>query len=130
MHRAGVVPGHQVVGTVTATASAVHQVPTGDRVGIAWLRRTCGACRWCREGRENLCPSVEYTGWDADGGFADYTTVPEAFAYPLPLDAAIVFARRGARPGGTAGHRAWRHGGRPPGRACPGIRGGAAPALL
>jgi propanol-preferring alcohol dehydrogenase len=56
-------------------------------VGIAWLRRTCGACRWCREGRENLCPSSEYTGWDADGGFAEYTTVPEAFAYPLPAEA-------------------------------------------
>jgi propanol-preferring alcohol dehydrogenase len=87
VHRPGVVPGHQVVGTVTATGSAVRQARTGDRVGIAWLRRTCGACRWCREGRENLCPSSEYTGWDADGGFAEYTTVPEAFAYPLPAEA-------------------------------------------
>jgi propanol-preferring alcohol dehydrogenase len=56
-------------------------------VGIAWLRQTCGVCRWCRQGRENLCPASLYTGWDADGGFAEFATVPEAFAYPLPADA-------------------------------------------
>jgi propanol-preferring alcohol dehydrogenase len=53
-------------------------------VGAAWLRSTCGACEWCRSGRENLCPFSTYTGWDADGGYADFMTVPEAFAYPLP----------------------------------------------
>jgi propanol-preferring alcohol dehydrogenase len=56
----------------------------GDRIGIAWLRRTCGACRWCRSGRENLCRSSEYTGWDADGGFAQYAVVEEAYAYRMP----------------------------------------------
>src|SRR5918993_1054831 len=56
----------------------------GDRVGIAWLRRTCGVCRWCRTSRENLCPRSEYTGWDADGGLADHTDVPAAYAYRLP----------------------------------------------
>jgi propanol-preferring alcohol dehydrogenase len=56
----------------------------GDRVGIAWLRRTCGSCRWCRRGQENLCRSSEYTGWDADGGFADLTVVPADFAHRLP----------------------------------------------
>ncbi|MET0828566.1 MAG: zinc-binding alcohol dehydrogenase family protein, partial [Microbacterium sp.] len=87
VHRPGVIPGHQVVGTIIETGSAVRQLHRGERVGIAWLRRTCGTCRWCREGRENLCPFSEYTGWDADGGFAEYATVPEPFAYPLPGDA-------------------------------------------
>jgi len=86
VHRPRVVPGHQVVGIVTDTGSAVRRLRVGDRVGIAWLRRTCGVCRWCRDGRENLCPESEYTGWDADGGFAEFTCVPEGFAYPLPAD--------------------------------------------
>lgn len=64
----------------------------GDRVGGAWLRSTCGSCRYCRAGRENLCPRSTYTGWDRDGGFADLVLVPEAFAYPLPetQDAALL----------------------------------------
>lgn len=86
VHRGHVVPGHQVVGTVEATGSAVRRLRPGERVGVAWLRRTCGSCRWCREGRENLCPDSQYTGWDADGGFAQLTTVPEAFAYSLSTD--------------------------------------------
>lgn len=81
VHVSGVVPGHQVVGEVVACGDRVRMLYPGDRVGIAWLRRTCGTCRWCREGRENLCPDSTYTGWDADGGFADLVTVPEAFAY-------------------------------------------------
>ncbi|WP_336629413.1 MULTISPECIES: zinc-binding alcohol dehydrogenase family protein [unclassified Microbacterium] len=86
-HRPGVVPGHQVVGTVVAAGAAVRALHPGDRVGAAWLRRTCGTCRWCREGRENLCPASQYTGWDADGGFAEYLTAPESFLYRLPQDA-------------------------------------------
>jgi propanol-preferring alcohol dehydrogenase len=81
---AAVTPGHQAVGTVVARGNAVRHLKVGDLVGIAWLRRTCGSCAWCRTGRENLCPDSEYTGWDADGGFAQYATVPEAFAYLLP----------------------------------------------
>jgi propanol-preferring alcohol dehydrogenase len=83
VRRAGVTPGHQIVGTVVRLGSAVRRLRVGDLVGIAWLRRTCGSCPWCRSGRENLCPDSQYTGWDADGGFARFTTVPEAFAYPL-----------------------------------------------
>ena len=83
-YRAGRVPGHQIVGTVVQTGRMVTRVRAGTRVGIAWLRSTCGTCRWCRQGRENLCPDSAFTGWDADGGFAEYTTVPEAYAYPLP----------------------------------------------
>lgn len=86
-HRPGVVPGHQVVGMVVAAGAAVRALHPGDRVGAAWLRRTCGVCRWCREGRENLCPASQYTGWDADGGFAEYLTAPESFLYRLPQDA-------------------------------------------
>ncbi|MEJ2852975.1 MULTISPECIES: zinc-binding alcohol dehydrogenase family protein [unclassified Saccharothrix] len=79
VHRPGVVPGHEVVGEVVA-----GPMPAGTRVGVAWLRGTCGTCRYCVRGAENLCPASVYTGWDADGGYAEYTTVPAAFAHPLP----------------------------------------------
>lgn len=82
--RPGVVPGHQVVGVVDETGDLVDRFSVGDRVGVAWLRQTCGQCRWCRTGAENLCPRSSYTGWDADGGFASYAVVPAAFAYRLP----------------------------------------------
>jgi propanol-preferring alcohol dehydrogenase len=82
--RAGIVPGHQVIGRVVSTGPDQHRFGVGDRVGIAWLRSTCGQCRWCRSGAENLCPDSRYTGWDADGGFAEYAAVPAAFAYRLP----------------------------------------------
>ena len=78
------VPGHEVVGRVVGFGPGVDGWQHGDRVGIAWLRSTCGVCAWCRSGRENLCRSSRYTGWDADGGFAEYAVVPEAFAYRLP----------------------------------------------
>jgi propanol-preferring alcohol dehydrogenase len=85
VHRAGVVPGHEVVGQVIGSGEGAHdQFEIGQRVGIAWLRRTCGQCRYCTRGSENLCPYSQYTGWDADGGYADYTTVPSDYAYPLP----------------------------------------------
>ena len=84
VHLAGVVPGHEIVGTVAQVGSAAGRFAVGDRVGVAWLRHTCGSCRWCRQGRENLCTASKYTGWDADGGYAEFTTVPEAFAYRLP----------------------------------------------
>lgn len=81
VHRPLVVPGHEVVGEVVAGAAGFDM---GERVGIAWLRHTCGRCRYCRAGAENLCPNSRYTGWDADGGYADYATVPADFAYRLP----------------------------------------------
>lgn len=80
----GVVPGHQVVGVVEQAGESTDRFAVGDRVGIAWLRRTCGSCQWCRRGAENLCPTSAYTGWDADGGFAEYAVVPAAFAYRVP----------------------------------------------
>jgi len=81
---AGVVPGHEVVGVVDAVGSACVRFRMGDRAGIAWLRSTCGRCRRCRHGGENLCVSSRYTGWDADGGYAEYAVVDEAYAYALP----------------------------------------------
>ncbi|MGH3836686.1 MAG: zinc-binding alcohol dehydrogenase family protein [Pseudonocardiaceae bacterium] len=85
VHRRGVVPGHEVVGEVIGSGQGgTGGFEVGQRVGIAWLRRTCGRCRYCARGFENLCSHSEYTGWDADGGYADYTTVPAGYAYPLP----------------------------------------------
>lgn len=83
VHRPGVTPGHEVVGEVVATADGTD-FRVGDRVGIAWLRHTCGQCRYCRRGQENLCPESRYTGWDADGGYAEFATVPAAYAHRLP----------------------------------------------
>ncbi|MFJ7288617.1 zinc-binding alcohol dehydrogenase family protein [Curtobacterium sp. NPDC098951] len=82
-HLSHIVPGHQVVGTVVQRGVGAGRFVLGDRVGVAWLRSTCGRCDACRTGAENLCPRSSYTGWDANGGFAEYTVVPEAFAYPI-----------------------------------------------
>ncbi|GAB3893817.1 zinc-binding alcohol dehydrogenase family protein [Kibdelosporangium lantanae] len=81
VHRSSVAPGHEVVGEVVTAAAGFAE---GDRVGIAWLRWTCGECKFCQRGDENLCPKSLYTGWDADGGYADYATVPAEYAYRLP----------------------------------------------
>ncbi|MFE3249868.1 zinc-binding alcohol dehydrogenase family protein [Streptomyces sp. NPDC059209] len=81
--RPATVPGHEIVGRVVDAGEAVTSFRAGDRVGGAWLRGTCGQCRYCLAGRENLCPRSIYTGWDEDGGFADLALVPADFAYPL-----------------------------------------------
>lgn len=85
-HRDRVVPGHQVVGEVTAAGGEVSGFAVGDLVGIAWLASTCGQCRYCRSGRENLCERARFTGWDVDGGYAEYAVVDAAYAYALPGD--------------------------------------------
>jgi propanol-preferring alcohol dehydrogenase len=108
------VPGHEVVGRVVARGASAARFAVGDRVGIAWLRRTCGSCRWCRRGQENLCRSSEYTGWDADGGFAEYAVVPEAYAYRIPdelddAEAAPLLCS------GIIGYRSLRRAALPPG---------------
>src|SRR5580692_9029736 len=85
VHRDRVTPGHEVIGEVVEVgADAGDEFAVGDRVGIAWLRHTCGVCRYCRRGDENLCPKSRYTGWDSDGGYAEFATVPAAFAHRLP----------------------------------------------
>lgn len=85
VHRRHVVPGHEIVAEVVGTDHTDHTgFAVGDRIGIPWLRHTCGICEFCRRGAENLCPSSRYTGWDADGGYAEYATVPADFALSLP----------------------------------------------
>lgn len=84
VHRPGVTPGHEVVGEVADLGARTDGFAIGDRVGVAWLRHTCGRCIYCRRGSENLCPESRYTGWDADGGYAEFTTVPAEFAHRLP----------------------------------------------
>lgn len=80
----GIVPGHQVVGEVVGRGEDAKRFALGERIGIAWLRETCRQCGYCRSGRENLCERSRYTGWHADGGFAEYCVAPESYAYRLP----------------------------------------------
>jgi propanol-preferring alcohol dehydrogenase len=79
-----VTPGHEVVGKVVATGPGVSRFAAGDRVGAAWLGGTDGSCRYCRRGRENLCPASVYTGWDFHGGYAEYLVAADAYVYELP----------------------------------------------
>ncbi|MGA8097704.1 MAG: zinc-dependent alcohol dehydrogenase family protein [Candidatus Cybelea sp.] len=114
----GIVPGHEVVGVVEELGSPSERFKAGDRVGIAWLRETDGVCRYCRRERENLCLQARFTGWDCDGGYAEYAVVREDFAYALPekiddehaaplLCAGIIgyraIVRAGVVPGATVG---------------------------
>jgi propanol-preferring alcohol dehydrogenase len=112
--RPSTVPGHEVVGVVDARGPGADRFAVGDRIGIAWLRGTCGACRWCRRGQENLCPYARFTGWDADGGYAELAVVPEAFAYRLP-DALDDVTAAPLLCAGIVGYRALRRAELPPG---------------
>jgi alcohol dehydrogenase, propanol-preferring len=80
------VPGHQIVGTVTALGEGVTQFALGDRVGVPWLGRTCDHCHYCRSQRENLCDQACFTGYQMDGGYAEYTVADERFCFPIPPD--------------------------------------------
>ena len=84
VRRSPLIPGHQVVGRVISTGSRVKDFVAGDRVGVAWLNRTCGACEFCLDGQENLCERAMFTGWTVDGGYAEYMVAPAAFSYRLP----------------------------------------------
>jgi alcohol dehydrogenase, propanol-preferring len=83
-HQLRIVPGHEVVGVVEKRGAHCSRHPLGTRVGIAWLRETCGRCIYCQRGRENLCPNARFTGYDHDGGYAEYAVIDENFAYQLP----------------------------------------------
>lgn len=111
-----VIPGHQIVGVVDVVGEGVKKFRQGDRVGIAWLRHTCGECEFCKSERENLCENQRFTGYHAPGGFAQYAVVSEEFAYSIPsafspaeatplLCAGIIgyrsLKRSGCRPGDT-----------------------------
>ena len=82
--RSPLIPGHQVVGVVEATGPNVADRTVGQRVGVAWLHRTCGACRFCLSGKENLCDTPDFTGWTVDGGYAEAIVAPTSFTYPIP----------------------------------------------
>ena len=101
------VPGHQVVGRVAAVGNKVSAIKIGDRVGVAWIYSACGTCKFCLAGNENLCPAFEATGRDANGGYAQYMTVAESFAYAIPA----VFSDVQAAPllcAGAIGYRSLR----------------------
>ncbi len=83
-HTLPIIPGHQIVGTIDALGPDCTHLQIGQRVGVAWLRATCGRCRYCATDRENLCQSPGFTGYHADGGYATSAVVPEDFAYPIP----------------------------------------------
>ncbi|WP_421937480.1 zinc-dependent alcohol dehydrogenase family protein [Phenylobacterium sp.] len=105
--RGPVVPGHEIVGVVDAIGPGVDGVGLGERRGVPWLGGTCGACAYCREGRENLCDRAVFTGWTRDGGYADRVIAHADFSFPLPpdLDDATVAPLLCA---GLIGFRAWR----------------------
>lgn len=84
VHRSPVTPGHEIVGYVDRIGPGATGFAEGDRVGVAWLRHTDNTCVYCRRGAENLCPASRYTGWDADGGYAEFTTAPADYVYRLP----------------------------------------------
>lgn len=105
--RLPLIPGHQVVGTVEALGSGATRFRVGDRVGMAWLHSTCGECGYCRESKENLCPRATFTGFHANGGYAQYAIIGEQFAYPIPE----AFSDQEAAPllcAGIIGYRALR----------------------
>ena len=111
-----VVPGHQVVGEVVALGDGVEHPTVGTRVGLAWIAGTCGVCRFCTTGRENLCEHARFTGWDRDGGYASHVTARADFTHPLPegfadLDAAPLLC------GGVIGYRSLGVAGVGPGSA-------------
>jgi propanol-preferring alcohol dehydrogenase len=84
VRRSPVIPGHQIVGRVAALGSNVADFQLNERVGIAWLNRTCGKCRYCLSGRENLCEQALFTGWSVNGGYAEYAIAPASFTYRIP----------------------------------------------
>jgi propanol-preferring alcohol dehydrogenase len=106
-HRTPIVPGHQIVGVVAATGTEVTRFKTGDRVGVPWLNWACGVCEYCVSGLENLCDRARFTGYDVDGGFAEYQVTGEDFVYSTPPE----FTDKQAAPllcAGVVGYRALR----------------------
>lgn len=112
--RPSVIPGHEVVGIVDELGAGCLLFKPGDRVGVPWLAQTCGVCRFCAAARENLCMTPEFTGWDVDGGYAEYAVVNEGYAYRIPAE----FSDEEAAPllcAGIIGYRALRRAHLPPG---------------
>jgi len=105
--RPSVAPGHEIVGVVDAIGPQVTGVSLGDRLGVPWLASSCGRCRYCLEGAENLCDAPEFTGWTCDGGYADQVIARAEFCLPLPPQ----FQDEDAAPllcAGLIGYRSWK----------------------
>jgi propanol-preferring alcohol dehydrogenase len=83
LRKSPLILGHEIVGVVDRVGGNVTRFHEGDRAGVYWLHSSCGTCKYCLSGRENYCPEVQCTGWDRDGGFAEYVTIPAAYALPL-----------------------------------------------
>lgn len=101
------IPGHQIVGIVERRGAEVKNIDEGDRIGVPWLGSTCGRCHYCRAGRENLCDHARFTGYDLNGGFAEWATAKAQYAFPVPdqyddVQAAPLLCA------GLIGYRAWR----------------------
>jgi len=107
LRKSPLILGHQIAGVVDRVGEGVTKFKVGDRAGIAWLNSACGSCKFCRSGRENLCPEAKFTGWDADGGYAEYVTVSQDFAFHLGENLSFVEAAPLMCPGIT-GYRALR----------------------
>jgi len=107
LRKSPLILGHQIAGVVDRVGEGVTKFKVGDRAGIAWLNSACGNCKFCRSGRENLCPEAKFTGWDADGGYAEYITVSQDFAFHLGENLSFVEAAPLMCPGIT-GYRALR----------------------
>jgi propanol-preferring alcohol dehydrogenase len=107
LHKTPIVPGHEIIGIVEEAGKGVKSFKKGDRVGIPWLYSTCGKCQFCRDGRENLCENARFTGYDVDGGYAEYIIGLEDFTYKIPAQ----FDASHAAPlmcAGVVGYRAYR----------------------
>jgi propanol-preferring alcohol dehydrogenase len=114
-HLQPIIPGHEVVGRVVKRGARAKMYQEGDRVGIAWLHASCGVCPYCVRGDENLCEAPKFTGYDVNGGYAEYATAPEAFVYPIEetvssVEAALFLCA------GIIGYRALRRSGIVPGQ--------------
>ena len=107
-----VIPGHEIVGRVLAAGPGAGRFRPGDRVGVPWLGSACGACRFCRSGRENLCEAARFTGYQLDGGYAELTVAEERFCLALP-DAYTDAEAAPLLCAGLIGHRALRMAGDP-----------------
>jgi len=107
LKKSPIIPGHEVIGVVSEIGTDVTKFKKGDRVGIPWLYSTCGKCEFCLDGKENLCESAKFTGWDVDGGYAEYIIGLEDFTYKIPekfsdIEAAPLMCA------GVVGYRAYR----------------------
>jgi propanol-preferring alcohol dehydrogenase len=105
--RSPIIPGHEIVGIVEATGADVTGIALGDRLGVPWLGETCGRCRYCRDGEENLCDAPGFTGWTRDGGYADRVVARADFCFPIPAG----YSDTEAAPllcAGLIGYRSWK----------------------